>query len=124
MPAPTALRRQDAPQEDHQMDESAPLPAEEQGELLDMQALPQDQANMSANAAGAQQDDMVMTDESGRPRFAPASATPIAFRRELRKVPIPPHRMTPLKNEWPKYVSLPFSICLLHDEPYFPNSMI
>jgi len=101
MPAPTALRRQDAPQEDHQMDESAPLPAEDQGELLDMQALPQDAPAMSVNAAGAQ-DDMVMTDESGRPRFAPASATPIAFRRELRKVPIPPHRMTPLKNEWPK----------------------
>ena len=123
MPAPTALRRQDAPQEDHQMDESAPLPAEDQGELLDMQALPQDAPAMSVNAAGAQ-DDMVMTDESGRPRFAPASATPIAFRRELRKVPIPPHRMTPLKNEWPKYVPILSSCSPLHDEPYFPNLMI
>jgi RNA-binding protein PNO1 len=101
MPAPTALRKQDAPTEDQHMDESTPLPAEESTELLDMQTLPQD-APAAPQNADRTVEDHVMTDESGRPRFAPAIATPIAFRRELRKVPIPPHRMTPLKNSWPK----------------------
>lgn len=47
-----------------------------------------------------QVDDAV--DEEGRPRFAPASAKVDAVRIEHRKVPIPPHRMTPLKTAWPK----------------------
>lgn len=41
-------------------------------------------------------------DEEGRPRFAAASTTAEAVRVEQRKVPIPPHRMTPLKAAWPK----------------------
>jgi RNA-binding protein PNO1 len=104
MPAPTALRnKSDVPAEDQPMAESTPLPAEEeQTELLDMQALPSDTPAAPQITADAPVDDQVMTDESGRPRFAPAIATPIAFRRELRKVPVPPHRMTPLKNSWPK----------------------
>ncbi|TGO28960.1 hypothetical protein BPAE_0020g00050 [Botrytis paeoniae] len=41
-------------------------------------------------------------DEEGRPRFAPAKNIDPATRVETRKVPIPPHRMTPLKAAWPK----------------------
>lgn len=41
-------------------------------------------------------------DAEGRPKFAPAKDTPRAVRIENRKVPIPPHRMTPLKAYWPK----------------------
>lgn len=41
-------------------------------------------------------------DEEGRPHFAPSSASTEILRVETRKVPIPPHRMTPLKNEWTK----------------------
>lgn len=41
-------------------------------------------------------------DEEGRPRFAPASKSTDVVRIEHRKVPIPPHRMTPLKAAWPK----------------------
>jgi len=36
------------------------------------------------------------------PKFAPASSSPTAIRIESRKVPIPPHRMSPLKATWPK----------------------
>lgn len=102
MPAPTALRNAAPPAEDQAMIESTPLPAEEHGELFDPQALPSDTQPAPQITPRDAGEDEVMADETGRPRFAPAIATPIAFRRELRKVPIPPHRMTPLKNSWPK----------------------
>lgn len=50
-------------------------------------------------------------DEEGRPRFTPVSTTnttssqpnsPSSIRIQSRKVPIPPHRMSPLKTSWPK----------------------
>ncbi len=41
-------------------------------------------------------------DEEGRPRFAAAKNVDGPARVETRKVPIPPHRMTPLKVSWPK----------------------
>ena len=41
-------------------------------------------------------------DEEGRPQFAPAKDSDGPYRVETRKVPIPPHRMTPLKASWPK----------------------
>ena len=60
-------------------------------------------------------------DEEGRPRFAPAkntvcglvsvssssvsnSAKDIRTRVETRKIPIPPHRMTPIRAIWNKLV--------------------
>lgn len=46
--------------------------------------------------------EMDFVDEEGRPRFAPAKNTDGPTRVESRKVPIPPHRMTPLKASWPK----------------------
>jgi RNA-binding protein PNO1 len=41
-------------------------------------------------------------DEEGRPVFTPAKDVAAAYRIETRKVPVPPHRMTPLKANWPK----------------------
>jgi RNA-binding protein PNO1 len=40
-------------------------------------------------------------DEEGRPRFAPGKDFNPVARSEMRKVSIPPHRMTPLKQNWP-----------------------
>jgi RNA-binding protein PNO1 len=64
---------------------------------------------MSLDPVAAAQDapagpaeDTLMTDESGKPKFPAAKSIPLAFRREQRKISIPPHRMTPLKNSWPK----------------------
>jgi RNA-binding protein PNO1 len=112
MPAPTALqRRPEELAENVAMDTvSVPTPADQDtamdtDELIDMNAMPQD-APQDAQDAPAAQD--LTTDESGRPKFAPAKNIPLAFRREQRKVPIPPHRMTPLKSAWPKiYVRFP-----------------
>lgn len=61
-------------------------------------------------------DDAAMVDastSSSRPSFAPmsksaqaaaaaASSAEAVKRGQLRKIPIPPHRLTPLKNDWPK----------------------
>lgn len=41
-------------------------------------------------------------DLEGRPSFPAVSDTTSAIRREKRKVPVPPHRMAPLKREWPQ----------------------
>ncbi len=48
------------------------------------------------------QDSEMQVDEEGRPKFSPAKVTDSPQRVETRKVPIPPHRMTPLKSTWPK----------------------
>lgn len=41
-------------------------------------------------------------DESGKPRFVPEAQAGMKVKLESRKVPVPPHRMTPLKNTWMK----------------------
>jgi RNA-binding protein PNO1 len=115
MPAPTALlRAPEALAEDLTMAEATPLPIDDaefddssNTELLNMQSLPTADTSSLFQTIRSEKDihtsdDALMTDETGRPRFAPAKATPLAFRRELRKVPIPPHRMSPLKSSWPK----------------------
>ena len=52
----------------------------------------------------APQDIAMHIDEEGQPHFPPAepSTTATPIRIQSRKVPIPPHRMTPLKTSWPK----------------------
>lgn len=41
-------------------------------------------------------------DENGKPRFTAASKINMKVKLESRKVSVPPHRMTPLKNVWTK----------------------
>jgi len=96
MPAPTALLRR--PEELAEEAANVPLPLEEdQDELL--LDTPSTDATAVHIAAG---DDEMHIDEEGRPRFAPAKNTDGPARVEVRKVPVPPHRMTPLKATWPK----------------------
>ena len=45
---------------------------------------------------------MQIDSTSDAPLFAPEKAATIVHRTESRKVPVPPHRMTPLKNNWSK----------------------
>ncbi|KAJ4312404.1 pre-rRNA-processing protein pno1 [Neodidymelliopsis sp. IMI 364377] len=113
MPAPTALQRR--PEEfadDVAMSTpSAPLPADDQpSDLIDMHAVADEVLPVAAADADASAEDTAMVDESGRPQFAPSKSIPLAFRRETRKVPIPPHRMTPLKSAWPKIYAIRMNI--------------
>ncbi|KAL2415726.1 Pre-rRNA-processing protein PNO1 [Exophiala dermatitidis] len=112
MPAPTALQR--APQSladaasesvaDH--DAQQPSTTEENLDVEIITAPQPSEADAGAALETAGDTDMQI-DEEGRPRFAPASTTQSdspsgAVRIQSRKVPIPPHRMTPLKASWPK----------------------
>ncbi|KAI5778227.1 hypothetical protein EDC01DRAFT_719448 [Geopyxis carbonaria] len=56
----------------------------------------------SNNPTKASKTHEIHIDEEGRPRFAPAKQHMDVARAESRKVPVPPHRMTPLKNSWSK----------------------
>jgi len=73
---------------------------EEETPLIDTNALPSDTI-VPPQISNVADDDTAMTID-GRPQFAPAAASHVKFRREQRKVPIPPHRMAPLKAAWPK----------------------
>ncbi|KAF2810426.1 pre-rRNA-processing protein PNO1, partial [Mytilinidion resinicola] len=62
-------------------------------------ALPSDTVEVPQTSH--QPTDTAMTID-GRPQFAPAAESQIKYRREQRKIPIPPHRLSPLKAAWPK----------------------
>ncbi|KAM3537222.1 hypothetical protein ARSEF1564_009854 [Beauveria bassiana] len=96
MPAPTALKQAD----------EASLPMEstvveqDGGDefLLDAEAVLGEGDFMAPQ--DPEGDDSMAVDEEGRPRFAPSKNIDLVTRVETRKVPIPPHRMTPLKHNW------------------------
>lgn len=96
MPAPTALLR--APEQ--LADESSKPENSGSAVILDPHTLPND-LETSNPLAPEQDEDSMQIDTEGRPKFAPARTKTLAHRIETRKVPIPPHRMTPLKNAWP-----------------------
>ncbi|KAK5263964.1 pre-rRNA-processing protein pno1 [Exophiala xenobiotica] len=106
MPAPTALQR--APQaiadtETQLQDSSLLQPTADENGDLDIVTVPQESFPLNEPSS---EDTGMQIDEEGRPRFAPASmqsdSSPTAVRIQSRKVPIPPHRMSPLKTNWPK----------------------
>ena len=96
MPAPTALLRRP---EELAAAQATPLPLEtdDEGSLL---------VDVNNGIASARTKDLVQVedtemqiDEEGRPHFPPAkSSLAKQHRSEMRKVAIPPHRLTPLKQ--------------------------
>lgn len=105
MPAPTALKAPiETPQDAPAADIPLPVTATEDEELLlDADAMNTLDVNsiLAPVAAPNQTADMEI-DEESRPQFAPQRDAPAAHRVETRKVPIPPHRMSPLKASWAK----------------------
>ncbi|KAI1761829.1 eukaryotic type KH-domain (KH-domain type I) [Hypoxylon sp. FL1150] len=99
MPAPTALLKQ--------VDNTPPtdiLPEADQNEdfaLEGMNELPED-ANAVLRPVQMRGDGEMEIDEEDKPHFAPVQNIDQAAHIQSRKVPIPPHRFTPLKNAWPK----------------------
>ena len=67
--------------------------------MLDPNTVPDTRAT-SQNLTSGQNEDSMQVDTEGRPKFAPAADKSVMHRVETRKVPIPPHRMTPLKSSW------------------------
>ncbi|KJZ79075.1 Pre-rRNA-processing protein PNO1 [Hirsutella minnesotensis 3608] len=99
MPAPTALKKAE---ETPLHNEVSSMTQEHDHEfLLDAQdsAVVEPQASAPQDQGG--DDNSMAIDEEGRPRFAPSRDIDPVTRVETRKVPVPPHRMTPLKQSWP-----------------------
>ncbi|CAF3574720.1 pre-rRNA-processing protein pno1 [Fusarium graminearum] len=95
MPAPTALKQaESAPLAN---DISLPVEGADEEFLLDAPGAEDADANVLVPVEDS--NDMQI-DEEGRPRFAPARDIDPVTRVETRKIPIPPHRMTPLKQSW------------------------
>ncbi|CAK7239421.1 MAG: pre-rRNA-processing protein pno1 [Sporothrix thermara] len=109
MPAPTAAKKVEAPLAN---EVSKPISQDEVETLLDAAAaadsltLTEIPAETSTPILLNSDDDVDATnmdiDEESRPKFAAAKDSETAVRREVRKVPIPPHRMSPLKASWSK----------------------
>ena len=103
MPAPTALLR--APEK--LAEEEATVRPDVNIALVD--AGPPDVQDDAANTYVAktvprvQDDDSAMQiDNEQRPIFEPETQAKIKVRPDSRKILVPPHRMTPLKNAWPQ----------------------
>ncbi|KAI1457444.1 eukaryotic type KH-domain (KH-domain type I) [Annulohypoxylon moriforme] len=99
MPAPTALLKQ----VDDTPEQVQPLEADEDVdfELEGINVLPED-ANAILQPVKRPEESEMEIDEEDKPQFAPAQNTDPSTHIQSRKVAIPPHRFTPLKNTWPK----------------------
>ncbi|KAK5084069.1 pre-rRNA-processing protein pno1 [Exophiala xenobiotica] len=114
MPAPTALQR--APEtlaEEVAVDQDMQLEQHPTDTELVTETQPQPPQSIQPDQSTQQEDDTAMQiDPEGRPHFTPSTdpilssptqTTPtLATKIHSRKVPIPPHRLTPLKSAWPK----------------------
>ncbi|TRX96585.1 hypothetical protein FHL15_002487 [Xylaria flabelliformis] len=100
MPAPTAPLKpmvEDVPPND------ITLPGPDNDEefaLGGMNDLPESSAIQAP--ATAHGEDMEIVDEEGRPHFPQVQNDDGSFRIQSRKVPVPPHRFSPLKSNWPQ----------------------
>ncbi|PWY76350.1 eukaryotic type KH-domain (KH-domain type I) [Aspergillus sclerotioniger CBS 115572] len=99
MPAPTALRQ---PAEVAMIETpvAPPMLGQDAEILIDAQTSAEQVSSGLAPSFEPTQDGDMRIDEEGRPIFTPAKDTNRVYRVESRKVPVPPHRMTPLKASW------------------------
>ncbi|GMF80247.1 unnamed protein product [Aspergillus oryzae] len=86
MPAPTALKGLD-------QTTTAGVP-------VTQAAIAEESVPVLAPLGENAQDTDMRIDEEGRPVFTPAKDTNTVYRVETRKVPVPPHRFSPLKASW------------------------
>ncbi|KAI4745526.1 Pre-rRNA-processing protein PNO1 [Aureobasidium sp. EXF-12298] len=96
MPAPTALQRA-APEDIAQNLHETPVAANND----DDEMLISTTDTPAVQDAAQPTEDTAMTVDS-QPLFAAEKASNAHVRSESRKVAVPPHRWTPLKNAWPK----------------------
>lgn len=68
--------------------------------MIDTTAAPP--TDIPANPAPVDGDSEMRIDEEGRPLFTPIKNADMVHRVQTRKVPVPPHRMSPLKTTWTK----------------------
>ncbi|KAF2099098.1 eukaryotic type KH-domain (KH-domain type I) [Rhizodiscina lignyota] len=98
MPAPTALLR--APEKLAEDEVITDAPQDTTEPVLELGASNIEPA--PSNEVQLSTDTSMDIDTEGRPKFAPSTDTTTIHRIETRRVPVPPHRMTPLKASWSK----------------------
>lgn len=80
--------------------------SEENEVLVDVNTIPREEPKTVDEYDEMKDDEpqplSVVLDESGKPKFPAASNSGMKVKLESRKVPVPPHRMSPLKNTWMK----------------------
>ncbi|KAF2157127.1 eukaryotic type KH-domain (KH-domain type I) [Myriangium duriaei CBS 260.36] len=101
MPAPTALQRDPEALAENEAQNQPALPVADPGDdmVVSMIAPPTDENTPTVETDAPADMDV---DGTTAPLFNPETAQATAHRAESRKVPIPPHRMTPLKASWAK----------------------
>ncbi|KAK9447695.1 uncharacterized protein V1518DRAFT_376382 [Limtongia smithiae] len=101
MPAPTALK-QPLP-EQRALDNT---PEDDDDEILvDATSTARPAVSADANdttTAATSTGGAMEMDLDGKPRFASAVTQRVHVKSQSRKVPVPPHRMSPLRTAWPK----------------------
>lgn len=97
MGAPTAIKTPPAAEKPVQ-----PLAEADDEMMVDTTLVPQQEQKEQDEDTAEPEPQLVVVDENGMPKFAPANKLKMKVKLEQRKVPIPPHRMSPLKNCWPK----------------------
>lgn len=95
MAAPTKIQQPELPVAEKEPELPSPVP-EDDSMLIDTNGVPEQEEHNATDVAG------VVLDESGKPKFAAATKVGMKVKLESRKVQVPPHRMSPLKNTWPK----------------------
>lgn len=103
MAAPTALKKTAA---EKAVEESVvnrlPVADEDEDEVLLDTAVQDADEEEQIPQSKKEEHKGVVLDEAGKPRFTSASKSGERVKIASRKVAIPPHRMSPLKNAWPK----------------------
>ncbi|KEY71639.1 hypothetical protein S7711_08105 [Stachybotrys chartarum IBT 7711] len=99
MPAPTAKQVPETPLAATEVPMAA-IDSQEEVLLTNMNDLP-DIVEAAAPMEIEGEDATMAMNEEARPSFAPAKDIDPITRSETRKIPVPPHRMTPLKQNWP-----------------------
>lgn len=111
MAAPTALKKapiaaaaveQESLQQNEQLQKAVPQEEDDDDVLIDASGQAEQEQEQEDKNTKKEESKGVVLDAEGKPRFSSASNSGEKVKIESRKIPVPPHRMTPLKNSWPK----------------------
>lgn len=100
MSAPTAIQKESTGDKKPELvSQHVNSTEQEDDDMIDVNSVPVEDNNPSKPTKDTTG---VVFDESGKPKFPAASKSGMKVKLENRKVPVPPHRMTPLKHTWSK----------------------
>lgn len=102
MPAPTALVREPEALAESVAEDTTTIDIPQEDTAIVSLDDPLTNTDNAAVLTSDTPADMDIDGASNAPLFSAEKPTTLSHRSETRKVPVPPHRMTPLKTSWPK----------------------